>query len=159
MNEAVLLGKLIFTQLVKFLTFYWHPKVHYHIHKSPSVQGQKYSDHKFTANFCYINFNMILTCMPGSSSWSLPWRFSDQNLLFHIFHVSYTLCSSDPHIIWRLVNGKKYEDPHYVISSLLGPNIHPTLPPSSPTPLAYVLPSSPKVKGRILHPLYKTSFA
>jgi hypothetical protein len=158
MKEVFLLGKLILTQLVKMIAFYDTQRfiiifTRAHQFRARWIQSTNSQLNFFTSIlilFSYVYLGLQVDIFPEG--------YLTQNLSFRISHASYMLCSSDPHIIWHLVNGKKYEPPHYTISSLLGSNIYFTPPSYSHMPLVYVVPSSSKVKGKVFHPIHKTGF-
>jgi hypothetical protein len=60
-----------------------NPKIHYRIHKSLSqvhIQNQINPIHTLQTYFHKIDFSIILPSTPRSSEWSLPFRFSNQNI-------------------------------------------------------------------------------
>jgi hypothetical protein len=67
----------------------WNPKDHCRVHKGPPldpIPGQMHPVHTFPLHFPKINSNSILSSTPRSSEWSLPFRFSNQNIV-RISHV------------------------------------------------------------------------
>jgi hypothetical protein len=62
----------------------WNTKAHYRVHKSPplvSIPRQMQTVHTFPTYFPKMHSNIIFPPTPRSSEWSLPFRFSDQNVV------------------------------------------------------------------------------
>jgi hypothetical protein len=60
-------------------------KINYHVYKGPSpvpLLNQVHPLHTFPHYFPKIRFIIILSTTPRSSEWSLPFRFSDQNIVW-----------------------------------------------------------------------------
>ena len=110
----------------------WNPNDHYRIHTCPPpvpVVNQP------TSHFLKIHFNIILPSTPGSSKWSLPFRFSYQNLVCTSLLPIRATCTA--HLILldfitRTILGEQYRSLstslcsflHSPITSpLLGPNV------------------------------------
>jgi hypothetical protein len=77
----------------------WNPKFHYIAHMRPplvSLLIHMHSLHIFPPFLPKIHSNIIFPITPMSSDWSLPFNFSDQNLLLvpHLSHACYMLCPS-----------------------------------------------------------------
>jgi hypothetical protein len=59
----------------------WDPRIHYSAHKSPPlVTVLSQLNPVLISHFFKIQFNTFPTPKPSSSMWSVPFRFSDQNL-------------------------------------------------------------------------------
>jgi len=109
-------------------------KVLCHVHKKlPPVLilSQMNAVHTFANYFPKIYSNIVFPSMPRYSTWSLPFRFSDENFvrISQFSHACYILCPLHPpwlhHPNIYLVKCTSYEAPHYAaFSSLM------TLPPS-----------------------------
>jgi hypothetical protein len=68
----------------EMIHFLWNPKVQYRVHNSPALDiilNQMNPGHIFSPYFPKIQFNIILQSTPRSLAWSLPFRFSDQNVV------------------------------------------------------------------------------
>jgi hypothetical protein len=57
----------------------YSPKVHYHLDKSPHLAPLRSETDPVHTLETYF-FDVMLTSTPLSAKWSLPFRFSDQNL-------------------------------------------------------------------------------
>jgi len=108
----------------------WNPKVHYRINKGPPSWARWIQSTPFHP----VSLRSILPSTLSSPEWSLPFRFSDQNVVFvsHLSHSCYIPCLSDPCLITVVISGEAYtlwssssccvlQPP--ATSSLLGPNI------------------------------------
>jgi len=73
------------------LCLLWDMKLHYCVHNSLPVLSQMQAVHSFPPYFPKIHSNIIFPSTSRSSSWSLPFRFCDQNLICisYISHVCY----------------------------------------------------------------------
>jgi hypothetical protein len=78
-----LFEKLIVTQLVKkYPAFLWNPKVHYSIHKSPTLDpilSQPNPVRLIDPYLRKVYINVILPPTPRSSQWSLTFGLPNQN--------------------------------------------------------------------------------
>jgi len=79
----------------------WNPKAHFHVHNSPPlvpVQSQMNPVHISLRISVKIYSNIILPSASKSSEWSLPFRFSNYNIVYisHLFHARYMLRPSHP---------------------------------------------------------------
>jgi len=80
----------------------WSLKVHYRVHNSLALVRmliQMHLVHIFPHYFPNIRYDITLPSAPMSSEWSLPFRFSDQNLV-NIFTPHCVLYA--PHILSSL---------------------------------------------------------
>jgi len=78
----------------------WDPKVHYHVHEGPPpvpILSQMHPVHSFLPCFFKIHSNDIFPSMLGSCNWSLPFRFSIQNIvcISHPLNACYMSCPSN----------------------------------------------------------------
>ena len=67
-----------FSALSKISLILWNPKVHYRIHKCPppvSALSQLVPVHKPTSHFLKNYLDLFFPSTPGSSKWSLSFRF------------------------------------------------------------------------------------
>jgi len=131
----------------------WNPKVHYCLHKSSQLISslrQMNPVNTYPTCFSKSPFNAILSSMPLSSNWSLPFTFSNQNFVYIFYIPVRATCPNHLiflYLITLTVFGKAYKlrssslcnllrPP--AISSLLGPVS--SSAPCSQTPEIYVLP-------------------
>jgi len=71
----------------KVFRFPWKPKIHYRVHKSPSLDFSELhesSPHPHT--FLKIHFNIILPSARTSPKWSLSFKFSDWIFVYISHH-------------------------------------------------------------------------
>jgi len=76
-------------------------EVHYRVHKSPPlilIMRQMHSVHSLPPYFPKTHSNIIVLCTPRSSKRSLPFRFSNQNIICisHFSHPCYMPRPSHP---------------------------------------------------------------
>jgi hypothetical protein len=90
----------------KFPRFLWNPKVHYRVHKTHPppplvpIMRQMHSVYTFLPSFRKILSNIIFLHKLRYCTWSLPFRFSNQNIV-HISHMSHSCRTSrPPHPPW-----------------------------------------------------------
>jgi hypothetical protein len=64
----------------------------------PYPESDESNSHRTILFFCNIYSNIILSCMPASSEWSLTFRFPNQNIvcISHLFHTHYMSRTSHP---------------------------------------------------------------
>jgi len=85
----------------KYPALIWNPKFHYRVHNSPSsfpILSQMNPVDTFSRYFPKIYFNIIFPSTPMSFEWSLPFRFSNQNIVF-IFYLSILVTCPVPVIL------------------------------------------------------------
>jgi len=92
----------------------WNSLVHYHVHKIPPlfpVLSQMYPFHSFPTYFPKIHPDSIFPSTPRSSKWFLPFKFSNQNILY-TSHPSYPrYMPSQTHPSW-------FDDPDNILCML-----------------------------------------
>ena len=74
-----LLSLCLWYDLYRITSILWSPEVHYHLHNSPPhilILSQLDAP---TSHFLKIYPNIILLSLPGSSKWSLSFRFPHPN--------------------------------------------------------------------------------
>jgi hypothetical protein len=114
----------------------WNPKVYYRTYTCPPpvpILSQLDTVYTPTTYFITIHFNITLSSTPGSSKWSLFFRFSYQNSVYtsslhHTRYMTAKLIILD--FITRKMMGEDYRSLssslciHFPVTlSLLGPNI------------------------------------
>jgi len=99
------LEKLTVTQLInKNSPSFMKPKVRYRVHNSPTltqILSQIHHIHTFPPYSSKIYSNIILPSTPSSSKWSLPFRFSNKNIV-RISHLPMR-ASHPAHLILDLI--------------------------------------------------------
>jgi hypothetical protein len=83
----------------EFPQLLWNPKIYYHVQKSLSsvpILCQMNLIHTSKSYVPKIHFNIVLSSMPRSSKWSLPFRLSNQNFvrISHLAHASFDMLHS-----------------------------------------------------------------
>ena len=144
----------------------WKPKVHYPIHKCPhlSLSRARSTQSMPPSHFQKIHLNIIIPSTPGSSKWSLSFRYFYQNPVCtsplpiratrhaHLFPFDFTI---------RIIFGEKYRSWRsplcsFLYSTITSSFLVPDIPLSTLLWNILILRSSLNVCDHVSHP-YKTA--
>ena len=93
-----------FSDRQEILRSLWKPKVHYHVYYSPPpipILSQITPIHAPSSHFLKIHLIIILPSTPGSSKWSLSFRFPHQNPIYTSSLLPHTCYMTNPsHSSW-----------------------------------------------------------